>query len=200
VRDAADDPLPFLKALAHESRLRLLGLVAERERSVQQLAAAIEVTEPTASHHLAMLREQGLVSRRVEGNTHWYGFEPDALRERARALFSREGVASLAHVRPARGSSEAVLANYLDADGRLTQIPARRKKRRVVLAWLVEMFEDGRRYPEREVNAIIGARHWDTATLRRELIINRMLAREEGEYWRLPREGWAPEDGGAPPG
>jgi hypothetical protein len=88
-----------------------------------------------------------------------------------------------------------VLRGFVDADGRLHTIPASRRKRGVVLRWLMTGFEPDRRYPEAEVNAIIQARHWDSATLRRELIGHRMLARENGIYWRLPEAGW--NEGGA---
>jgi DNA-binding transcriptional ArsR family regulator len=60
--------LRFFKALAHESRLRLLGFLAQRARTVQELASLLGLTEPTTSHHLGLLREAGLVSLRVEGN------------------------------------------------------------------------------------------------------------------------------------
>ena len=43
----------FLKTLAHESRLKLLGLLAEREYSVGELAELLDLKEPTVSHHLA---------------------------------------------------------------------------------------------------------------------------------------------------
>ncbi|MCE9523689.1 MAG: metalloregulator ArsR/SmtB family transcription factor, partial [Alphaproteobacteria bacterium] len=62
--------LNFFKALAHESRLRLIGFVAEREHSVQELATRMALKEPTVSHHLALLREVGLVSLRQDGTTH----------------------------------------------------------------------------------------------------------------------------------
>ena len=77
--------LQFFKALAHESRLRLLGLVAAREHSVQELAELVALKEPTVSHHLAMLREAGLVRLRPDGNTHWYGLDQKALSRFARA-------------------------------------------------------------------------------------------------------------------
>src|ERR1700736_4847715 len=67
--------LRFFKALAHESRFRLLGFVAQRERSVQELAGLLGLSEPTTSHHLALLHQAGLVGLRVEGNLHWYAFE-----------------------------------------------------------------------------------------------------------------------------
>ena len=53
--------LGFFKAMADESRLRIIGLLAHRERSVQELAAALDLKEPTVSHHLAILKAQGLV-------------------------------------------------------------------------------------------------------------------------------------------
>ena len=53
--------LAFFKALAHESRLRMVGLLAEQERSVDELATLLALKPPTISHHLARLRGVGLV-------------------------------------------------------------------------------------------------------------------------------------------
>lgn len=85
--------LRFFKALAHESRLRLLGFVAQRERSVQELAGLLDLSEPTTSHHLSLLREAGLVGLRVEGNLHWYAFEAAKLAPLAKSVLSRQDVA-----------------------------------------------------------------------------------------------------------
>jgi hypothetical protein len=60
-----------------------------------------------------------------------------------------------------------------------------------VLRWLVTRFEEERRYPEREVNEIIGQHHSDFATLRRELIGAGLMRREEGVYWRMAEGGAA---------
>jgi ArsR family transcriptional regulator, arsenate/arsenite/antimonite-responsive transcriptional repressor len=75
-----------------------------------------------------------------------------------------------------------ILGNYM-VNGRLKQIPSQRKKRKVILRYLARLFEPGRRYPEREVNGIIGQVHEDYATLRRELIDARLLARDHDVYW-----------------
>ncbi len=69
-------------------------------------------------------------------------------------------------------------------DGRITSIPAGQAKRRVLLDWLSQDFEVGRRYTEQMVNLIIGKRHPDTAALRRYLVDDDFLSRESGEYWR----------------
>jgi hypothetical protein len=181
--------LRFFKALGHESRLRLLGFLAQRDRTVQELAGLLSLTEPTTSHHLGLLREVGLVRLRVEGNLHWYGFEPSGLAPLARSLFSRHEVAHWAAEVRAEAPNR-LIQNYLEPDGRLRLIPAARKKRYPVLAWLAGHFDFDHRYREAEVNQILQTRYWDSATLRRELVGYRMLAREKGIYWRLPEEQW----------
>ena len=70
------------------------------------------------------------------------------------------------------------------ADGRLVQIPAQHGKRLVILDWLAQDFEPGRRYSEAMVNLVLGKRHADTAALRRYLVDEGLLSREAGEYWR----------------
>jgi hypothetical protein len=185
--------LRFFKALAHESRLRLLGFLAQRARTVQELASLLGLTEPTTSHHLGLLREAGLVSLRVEGNLHWYDFEPSELAPLAKSVFSRQNVANWAGEARAE-KPDRLIQNYLEPDGRLRLIPASRKKRYPVLAWLASHFDLDRRYREAEVNQILQTRYWDSATLRRELIGYRMLARDKGIYWRLAEEQWLTMD------
>jgi DNA-binding transcriptional ArsR family regulator len=187
--------LAFFKALADESRLRIVGLLAQGERSVQELATLLDLKEPTVSHHLAILKAQGLVSARAEGTTRWHRLDVDALEGLSRRVLEPAAVAPTAE--PETWDAK-VLRAFLDAEGRLATIPASQRKRGVVLRWLMTGFEPDRRYPEAAVNAIIQAKHWDSATLRRELIGHRMLARENGVYWRLPQAGWI-EGGAATP-
>ena len=80
--------------------------------------------------------------------------------------------------------AEAVLAHFLTEDGRLHTIPSKQAKRRVVLDHLAQSFEPGRRYPEAEVNEVLGRSHPDHAALRRYLVEAGFLAREDGVYWR----------------
>ena len=181
--------LRFFKALAHESRLRLLGFLAQRPRTVQELARLLGLTEPTTSHHLGLLREAGLVTLRVEGNLHWYAFQPSELAPLAKSVLSRQNVAQWAGKARVE-KPDRLIQNYLESDGRLRLIPASRKKRYPVLAWLAVHFDLDRRCREAEVNQILQTRHWDSATIRRELVGYRMLAREKGIYWRLPEDQW----------
>lgn len=183
-----DTLLAFFKAMANESRLRIVGLIAERERSVQELARLLGLSEPTVSHHLAALKALGLVSVRADGVTRWNRLDSDALTGFNRALLDRGTVAELAA--PPETDTGRVVANFVNADGTLKHLPASRKKRWFVLEWLMQDFADDRRYPEAEVNTILQRRHWDSPTIRREMVGYRMLAREKGVYWRLPRTEW----------
>ena len=66
----------------------------------------------------------------------------------------------------------------------MTQIPAQRSKRLVVLDHISRVFDVGVRYPEREVNAFLRAFHPDVAALRRYLVDEGFMSRERNVYWR----------------
>ncbi|MBV9894720.1 MAG: metalloregulator ArsR/SmtB family transcription factor [Chloroflexi bacterium] len=180
---AADMPLAFFKALADASRLRLLGVLATGERSVDELASLLELRAPTVSHHLARLRALGLVSLRVDGNVHWYRLDEDALRSLGREVLSVERVSSFADDIKAEVWEKKVLRDFFDGE-QLKEIPASRKKREVILRWLATQFTGGTRYTEKQVNQVLMRHHPDSATLRRELVGAGLLQREQSVYWR----------------
>ena len=179
-----DALLHFFKALANESRLKILGLLANRDYSVEELAALLALREPTISHHLTRLKELGLVSMQAQGNTHLYQLNPEGLQKLNKNIFTREEMAAWVDDVPYEAWEQKVFHNFCVA-GRLKEIPASRKKRLVILKWLVNQFEPGRQYPEAMVNEIIARYHPDYATLRREFIAHKLMARENGLYWRL---------------
>ncbi|MER7335239.1 MULTISPECIES: DUF2087 domain-containing protein [unclassified Micromonospora] len=84
--------------------------------------------------------------------------------------------------------AERVLRTFL-RDGVLVGLPAQRGRRRVLLAHVATSFEPGVRYPERAVDDVL--RRWcegggsDHVTLRRYLVDEQLLAREQGVYWRI---------------
>lgn len=183
--------LRFFKALGDESRLKMAGLLAGREWSVEELAAELNLRPPTVSHHLSVLRRIGLVQVRPEGTTRYYRLDLDALRRMHEAT-RPEKLAVVVDADAGAAWERKVLRDFFDGE-RLKEIPASRKKRMVILAWLADRFAHDRRYPEAEVNAIITRHHPDAATLRRELIGTGFMARENGVYWRLDNPGTAAE-------
>lgn len=172
--------LRFFKALAHESRLRIVGLLAQGPLSVGELAERLDLKEPTVSHHLALLRALDLVMVEPRSNLHIYHLNANALRQLSQDLLSPEQTATLAPPQP-RSWEEKVLATFVE-DGRIKLFPAKQKKQLVVLAWLAEQFAAERAYSEAEVNAIISPIYPDTAYLRRRLISFGFLSRENGIY------------------
>ncbi len=68
-------------AIADPNRRKMLELLAQRERSVQELAAHFDVTLGAISQHLKILHETRLVARRKQGRFRYYCARPDRLRE-----------------------------------------------------------------------------------------------------------------------
>ena len=79
---------------------------------------------------------------------------------------------------------ERVLANFLGPDGSLRTIPTKLSKLEVVLDHLAQEFEPGQTYPETKVNEILQRFHPDYAALRRYLVENGFMTREDSVYWR----------------
>jgi biotin operon repressor len=187
-----DDLLQFFKAMADETRLKMIGLLARESYSGEALAEIVGVKPATVSHHLAKLAEAGLVSARMDGHAKLYTLRLDALHAMAARLLAPGTLPAEAAPDPSAPSSaqaldafdRKVLADFRRPDGTLKQIPVQQKKLQAVLRHLVQEFEPGRRYPEKQVNALLGRYHADTASLRRALIEYRLMQRAGGVYWR----------------
>ncbi|MHB8886469.1 MAG: ArsR/SmtB family transcription factor [Methylovirgula sp.] len=68
----AEDAAELLKALANRHRLLIICQLIETERSVGELAEFLGIRDSTVSQHLALLRRDGLVIARRDGQTIWY--------------------------------------------------------------------------------------------------------------------------------
>jgi DNA-binding transcriptional ArsR family regulator len=77
----------FLKALAHESRLIILCVLAEGEKSVSELEEILQQRQPTVSQQLARLRSDGLVTTRREGKIIYYSLASETARSIIGALY-----------------------------------------------------------------------------------------------------------------
>ncbi len=176
----------FFKVMAHESRLRIVGFLAEREYSVNELATLLGLKDPTVSHHLAKLEDLDLVTMRQDGTTHYYKLNTKTLERLNKDLLTPERVAALGEG-STRDFEAKVRQSFMDGE-RITAIPASFQKWLVLLRWLIDHFEMDRRYTEKEVNAIISVHHEDYALIRRDFIEQKFMARDHGIYWRLPAE------------
>ena len=84
---AADHASDLLKALANRHRLMIVCQLIGAERSVGELATALGIRDSTVSQHLALLRKDGLVAARRDGQTIWYSISSGPARELVETLY-----------------------------------------------------------------------------------------------------------------
>ena len=163
-------------ALADDLRRRVFAAVQLGAATLDAVASAAGVTSAQAGKALGKLAEVGVVAATGGSLT----VPPGVFQQAAREALARPARAEHDD-QPAE--ARRVLDHFV-VGGRLESIPTARTKRLVVLNWLAQRFEPGRRYSEAVVNATLAEYHPDTAALRRYLVDDDFLTREAGEYWR----------------
>ncbi|EJL43502.1 hypothetical protein BAG01nite_16380 [Brevibacillus agri] len=201
-----DKLVTFYKALGDPTRVRILAILANGPLHGQALAGKLGVTPPTITHHMAKLREAGIVYERRDKNTIYFYLHEANMKRQTQAIlnvlerakdFSEEGLFAQAEEnhdqRRAQMAAEHmhVIKSFLTPDGKLKQIPSQRKKKLIVFEHMVRGLEHGRKYKEQEINDYIRQFHEDYATIRREFVMNHYMYREDGIYELNPEEMWA---------
>lgn len=180
--------LVFFSALSDANRLKIVGLLAQDDFSVEELAEMLGLQPSTVSHHLSKLSKVGLVSARAESYYNVYHLNVGMLNSLAGMIMNEDTLPKLADDVDMDAYDKKVIANYTRPDGSLKTIPAQRKKLEAVLRYVVREFLADADYSEREVNELLKPFHEDTATLRRELIAARLMSRKDGIYRRMEGE------------
>jgi biotin operon repressor len=174
-----EEPDDVLRALADPERLSIAGLLAREPRTAAELRDMLGLSVTRLRKHLTRLTAAGVA--RLEPDRRTYRLDPETLRRVAETVGPpREAGLALG---AASDDEETVLRTFF-RNGRLTEIPARESKRRIVLERVALEFEPGLRYDEKEVNVIVGRFFDDHAALRRYLVDEGFLARDHGVYWR----------------
>lgn len=170
------DAATIVGALAEDDRRRAFAALELGATTLDEVVSATGLTHSEAAKALGRLVEVGL----VVGDGPALYVVGAAFRVAAREALARPASGEYADL-PAE--ARKVMQAFVE-DGRLRSIPTQHAKRLVVLDWLAQDFEPGRRYTEQMVNLVLGKRHPDTAALRRYLVDDGFLGREGGEYWR----------------
>ena len=71
------DPVLFAKALADATRQKIMNICCCNSLSVNEIVEKLDVSQPTVSHHLAILREADLVTVREEGKQTFYSLNQE---------------------------------------------------------------------------------------------------------------------------
>lgn len=174
-----ETPDDILRALADPERLRIAGALASGDAAAADIAERLELPLDRVRRHLTRLAAAGVARLRPDRTA--YRLDHETLRWAAEQVGPPRGVGI--PLAAANEDEEAVLRAFF-RDGRLTEIPTKAAKRRIVLERIAIEFQPGVRYDEREVNVVVGRFFTDHAAIRRSLVDEGFLTREAGEYWR----------------
>lgn len=182
-----DELLKFFKVLADSSRLKIVGMLAVKASTVEDLASRLNLSASTVSHHLSRLAEADLVTTCVEGRHYFYALQTKVLEDMSRRILQKENLARPPAEDALPGFDQKVLNAFIMPDGRMKAFPSQEKKLLVILRYVLQAFQIGVRYSEKEVNEILKRYHEDSSSLRRAMIDYKFMAREGGggDYWRL---------------
>jgi len=174
--------LSFVKAMASAERLRIIGVLVRGRATQSEIAEQLGMPVRDVFNHLSFLAQVGIVHE-TEGI---YDLDEKAIESFARGQFEGKRPSYEANQEEPEDVRK-VLKNFLNADGSLKQIPLQGNKLLIVLSFIVDAFAYDTNYTEKEVNTILRRFHIDTATLRRYLVDNSLMARQSDgtRYWRV---------------
>ena len=175
------DVIKLFKCLADKSRLQILKSLIHEDMYVELLAQRLDLTASTISFHLKKLESVGAVTSRKDQYYTIYSIKEDVFNSTILDLIKEES--SEAEIQKEREENyrKKVIENFF-VYGKLKNIPAQRKKRLIILEEIAKAFDFDREYTEREVNIIIADFHDDFCTLRREMVGENILTRNNGIY------------------
>lgn len=179
----SNNDLLILKALSDKSRLKLIDTLLKDEHYVEELAEMLDLSASTVSHHLKKLVSAGIVTQRRDQYYTLYKADKKLLSRSLLSFVNVEEDQIEVQKKKLEAYEEKVRSNFIKY-GRLKTIPVQLKKKIIILKHLVQAFDHGKTYDEKEVNEILLEFHEDFCTLRRELVVNKLLKRENNQYWR----------------
>ena len=175
------EALTIYKALADETRLKIINALNEKEMYVELLAERLQLTPATVSFHMKKLLAAGLVETHREQYYTMYSLRKEAFSMTLEQLTFAEEGSDAAEKQREEMYRRKVIKSFMPY-GYCETMPAQSKKRMIIYAEIMKKFEVGRQYPEQEVNALIGQVHGDYCTVRRAFVGLGWMIRENGLY------------------
>ncbi len=176
------EAIGLFKCLADKSRLQILKSLAQEDMFVERLAQRLDLTPATISFHLKKLSEAGAVSSYRSQYYVMYALRREIFQSNILDIICTQSDEAALQEQRDQQYREKVIASFFEY-GKLKAIPTQRKKERIILEEIAKNFEPGRTYTEKEVNQIIEPIHHDFCTIRRDMIGEKLMERENGLYW-----------------
>lgn len=176
------DVIGLAKSLADRSRLLILSSLLEKHQYLEELAQRLALAPSTVSFHLKKLERAGLVEKKKEQYYTIFYPRRHLLDLTLAELVSCEHGEAENQAERIQQYKKKVIASFF-SQGRIIRIPAQKQKRWIVLEKILDEFEYGRKYTEKEVNEIIARFHDDYCTIRRTFVEEKVMGRSAGIYW-----------------
>ena len=181
------EALTVYKALADETRLKILNALNEKEMYVELLAERLQLTPATVSFHMKKLAAAGLVDTRREQYYTMYSLRQEAFSMSLTQLTFADAECDAAEKQREEMYRRKVIKAFMPF-GYCEVMPAQSKKRMIIYEEIFRKFEVGKQYAEKEVNALIGQMHGDFCTVRRAFVGMGWMTRENGIYTVTDKE------------
>lgn len=178
------DAIKLFKCLSDKSRLQILKSLTIEDMDVERLAGRLSLTPATISFHLKKLADAGAVRSYKKQYYTMYSLCKDVFMTRIIDIINETSHEAAIHDQRDAEYRKRVIESFFEY-GKLKSIPVQRKKERIILEEIAKAFEYGRIYTEREVNIIIADFHDDFCTIRRDMIGEKIMDRENGKYWLI---------------
>lgn len=181
------EAIRLFKCLSDKSRLQILKSLAIEDMYVERLAERLGITAPTVSFHLKKLADAGAVTSYKSQYYMMYSLKKEIFETSMLDILREKSDEAAVQAQRDAEYRQKVIDTFF-AYGKLKAIPAQRKKERIILEEIVKAFAFDRIYSEREVNIIIADYHDDFCSIRRDMIAEKLLARDMTGYWRVKPE------------
>ena len=178
--------IEIMKSLADTSRLRVLNVLMDKPHYVEELAYKLNLAASTVSFHLKKLENAGLIKQKKEQYYIIYSLNHELFNTTLRELTNFDDIEKYSHVKRIDAYKSKVLKAFFTKN-KLIRLPVQRKKRLIVLDEFVKKFELGKQYSEQEINNTILDHYDDYCQVRRALIDEGIMKREN-QIYKLVKE------------
>lgn len=173
--------IKLFKCLADKSRIQIIKSLIIEDMYVERLAQRLNLSPSTISFHLKKLEDAGAVDSFKDQYYTVYSLKKDIFNANIMNILKEKSEDKDLQEQRELEYREKVIKSFF-VYGKLKNIPAQQKKKRIILEEIVKSFKEEVQYTEREVNIIIADFHDDFCTLRRDMISEGLLHRDGSIY------------------
>ena len=176
------ESIEIMKSLSDTSRLRVLNSLISKPQYVEELAKRMNLAESTVSFHLKKLENAKLVYKVKKQYYLVYHISNEIFKLSLGELINFENPDKYLQDERILKYRQKVLKTFFKKE-KLVKLPVQWKKKMIILDEFVKKFKPGKKYREEEINQIIMESYFDYCTIRRLMIDEGIMRRENQTYW-----------------